>query len=90
MFFIITYSGKSVLEQCFVVRGEGRGKPCKFPFMYEGKEYNSCMIKKNWAKGRDESVCASETDKNRQMKESGICSRSCRNESNMIKAFYHD
>ena len=58
--------------------------------MYEGKQYDRCMIQKNWISDRDISVCATETGKNLQMTENGVCSRSCLNESKTANASCHD
>ena len=71
----------NTLGQCFAVSGEGRGEPCIFPFRFEGKQYQNCMIRTNWQNGHDVPICATKVGGNREMKQSGICSRSCRTES---------
>ena len=39
------------------------------------------MIRTNWQNGHDVPICATKVGGNREMKQSGICSRSCRTES---------
>ena len=58
--------------------------------MHEGQQYDRCMIQKNWETDRDISVCATEKGHNLEMKEDGICSRSCLNESKTANATCHD
>jgi len=67
-------------DACFVVKGEARAETCKFPFVYNGVKYDSCMIQKDWHTGLNIAVCATKVGDGHQMIEGGICSRSCRTE----------
>ena len=60
------------------------GKPCKFPFKYNGEEHVSCTRKDRFDNSGsiiDEgfSWCATEIDSNGQVLKSGACKSTCDN-----------
>ena len=68
------------------------GKPCKFPFKYNGEEHVSCTKKDRFDNGGsiiDKGVawCATEVDINGEVLKSGACKSTCDNCKTSFKTF---
>ena len=55
----INFSSITGLNECLTTGGGNTGKPCIFPFKYNGKEYNHCQ----WKKGESEPWCSTKVTK---------------------------
>ena len=64
-----------MLSGCHTINGPDLQKPCKFPFIYQGKEYRTCVTVDNG----DQFWCPTEVDEDNHFVKTkwGNCLDSC-------------
>ena len=71
-------------KKCVTTGGGNTGKPCVFPFIYNGKKHNNCA----WRKAERKPWCSTKVVNGRHVAhqaEWGYCSLECINQRKRIK-----